>query len=94
MQEYHIGIGVILKTDFWTTRTNDTLEDCDVILCFHGNLKFTDTRQKISEVIDLTGDGENKHSIEPSQRNDTKWKTFNSLKTDLKTDVEISVLYK
>ena len=91
---YHIRIGVILKTDFWTTRTNEALEDCDAILCFHGNLKFFDTRQKISEVVDLTGDGENEDSIEPSQPNDTKWKTFNSLKTDLKTEVEITVLYE
>ena len=65
---YHIRIGVSLKTDFWTTRTNDTLEDCDVILCFHGSLKFSNTRQKISHVIDLTGGGENEHSVPPSQQ--------------------------
>ena len=75
---YHIGIGMILQTDFWIIRTNDSLEDCDVVLCFQGNLKFSDTRPKISEVIDLTVSDKDKLS----QTKDTKHKTFNSLKSD------------
>ena len=87
---YHIGIGIILHTYFWTTRTNDSLEDCDVVLCFQGNLKFSNTRPKISEVINLTVSDKDK----PSQTKDTKQKTFNSLKSNLNSEEDIQVLYE
>ena len=94
MPECIIGIGVIFKMDFWTTRTNDSLEDCDAVLCFHGNLKFSDTRRKISQVVDLTSDGEKEDSEPQSEKSDTKKKTFNSLKSDLNTEEEVQVLYE
>ena len=89
---YHIGIGIILHTDFWTTRVNDTLENCDAVLCFQGNLKFSDTRPKTSEVVDLTSD--EKQTPSPPQNKDTKHRTFNSLKSDLNSEEEIQVLYE
>ena len=87
---YHIGIGIILQIDFWTTRTNDSPEDCDAVLCFYGNLKFSDTRLKISEVINLTVSDKDK----PSQTKDTKCKTSNSLKSDLNSEEDTQVLYE
>ena len=84
---YHVGIGIILRNDFWTTRTNDSLKDCDDVLCYHGNLQFSDTRPKISGITTDT------EKDKPSQT-DSKWKTFNSLKMDLQTEQEIQVLFE
>ena len=55
---YHVGISIILRTDIWTTRTNGSLKDCDVVLCHHGNLQFSDTGPKMSEITTGT---EKKH---------------------------------
>ena len=84
---YHVGISIILRNDFWTSRTNDSLEDGDGVLCYYGNLWFLDTRLKISGI---TTDTEKE---KPSQT-DSKWKTFNSLKTDLQTEQEVQVLFE
>ena len=87
---YYISIGIILWTDFWTTKTNDSQEDCDAVLCFQGNLKFSDARPKISEVVDLTISDKDK----PSQTKNNKCKTFNSLKSDLNSEEDTQVLYE